>query len=101
MAAALLRCSCRDTGPGCADWCHCKTQCGLRFCLIAARVGETIPQLQTLEPCTEKPRTYAVDVLAGVTQLFRPGVAATPPHLGGKRSSLEGFALQTSQLRNS
>src|SRR5262249_60514994 len=33
--------------------------------------------------------------------LFRPGVAAKPPHLGGKRSSLEGKALQTSQLRNS
>src|SRR5262249_37627738 len=33
--------------------------------------------------------------------LFRPPVAALPPRVGGKRSSLEGKALQTSQLRNS
>src|SRR5215813_4310721 len=57
-------------------------------------------------------RAYAVGVFAGVTQrvdgaagprelLFRPPVAAKPPQVGGKRSSLEGFALQTSQLRNS
>ncbi|HJZ47306.1 MAG TPA: hypothetical protein VKE41_09080 [Roseiflexaceae bacterium] len=51
-------------------------------------------------------RTYAVGVLAGVRGpaapeklLFRPPVAALPPRVGGKRSSLEGFALQTSQLR--
>src|SRR5262249_53781675 len=33
--------------------------------------------------------------------LFRPLLAALPPGVGGKRSSLEGFALQTSQLPNS
>src|SRR5262245_55038788 len=53
-------------------------------------------------------RAYAVGVFAGVrgpqapeNLLFRPAVAALPPRLGGKRSSLEGKALQTSQLRNS
>src|SRR5262249_42028295 len=33
--------------------------------------------------------------------LFRPPLAALPPGVGGKEGSLEGKALQTSQLRNS